>query len=61
MDRTEITGKLRAAAAFLKETRVPIGEKAIIERMLGCAVTLENMAAALAAEQEEKPNDDDDQ
>lgn len=61
MDCTEITGKLRAAAAYLKETRVPIGEKTIIERMLGCAVTLENMAADIEAEQEEKPHDADDQ
>lgn len=54
----EIIQKLRAVAAYLKEVRVPVGEKDIIERILTAAATLEDMAAAVnEPEQEAEAND----
>lgn len=61
MKNTTTANRLRDAAAYLKETRVPVGEKNVIERLLSCALALENMAAELETEKEEKPHDADDQ
>jgi hypothetical protein len=44
MDKQEIASKLRSMAQYLKETRIPVGEKAVIEHILGGALMLEKMA-----------------
>ena len=62
MNHNEIIQKLRAVAEYLKEVRVPVGEKDIIERILTAAAMLENMATAVnEPEQEAEANDAGDQ
>lgn len=47
MDKTKIITKLHAIADHIRGTRIPIGEKTAIERLLGCAETLDDMAEEL--------------
>ena len=47
MEKQEIASKLRSMAMYLKETRIPVGEKAVIEHILGGALMLENMAETI--------------
>lgn len=63
MDHVIIVNKLRTAAEYLKGTRICIGEKDAIERLLGCALALENLAADIEAEEvkEAKPDEADHQ
>lgn len=47
MEPKTIITKLHAIADHIRGTRIPIGEKAAIERLLGCAETLDDMAEEL--------------
>lgn len=47
MDTKTMMHKLQAVADHLRGTRIPIGEKTAIERLLGCAETLDSMAKEL--------------
>ena len=47
LGKQEIASKLRSVAMYLKETRIPVGEKEVIEHILGGALLLENMAKTI--------------
>ena len=47
MNKTSIINTLEGVAVYLKATRIQISEVEAIKRLLGCAETLENLAAEL--------------
>lgn len=47
MDKQTISNKLKAYADFLRKTRMAVCELEAIERINGCANSLENMAKEL--------------
>ncbi len=53
MPKDELITNLKNIAQYLQETHAPIGEKTLIERILSGAVTLENLAKDLEAEEAE--------
>ncbi len=53
MRKSELITQIRAVAQYLKETHAPVGEKALIERILTGAVSLEALAKDLEAEEAE--------
>ncbi len=53
MQKTYLISQIKTIAQYLKETHAPIGEKTLIERILTGAVTLENLAKDLEAEEAE--------
>lgn len=46
----QIAKRLTACAAYLEETRLPIGEKETIERLLGCSAALKEIAKEMATD-----------
>ncbi len=53
MDKQTISNKLKAYADFLRKTRMAICELEAIERINGCANSLEHMAKELREEETE--------
>ena len=53
MDKQTISNKLKAYADFLRKTRMAVCELEAIERINGCANSLENMAKELLEEETE--------
>lgn len=47
MDKSTIIDKLEGVAAYLKATKIHVGELEAIKRILGCVTTLENLAVEL--------------
>ena len=59
MTKEQIINTLMASARYLRETRLPIGEVESIERILGCARAIEDMAEELKAyDGDNEPGDD---
>ena len=54
MDAKTITARIRAAAAYVEETRAPAKEREIIERILGTAAALRRLADEIEQEEAEK-------
>lgn len=57
MEKKEIASKLLSTALYIKETRIPIGEKGIIERLLGGALVLEKLAEEITKEEGQNETD----
>lgn len=53
MDKQSISNKLKAYADFLRKTRIAVCELEAIERINGCANSLDNMAKELLDETKE--------
>lgn len=53
MDKQMISNRLKAYADFLRKTRLALGELEAIERLNGCANSLEQMAKELLEEEKE--------
>ena len=51
MDKQTIITKLKAHAEYLRKTRVPVGEAEVVDRLVACAASLDNLANELAAEE----------
>lgn len=49
MDNQKIASELKAYAEYLRRTRLPVGEKEAIERLLNCALCIEKLAKELEA------------
>ncbi|MBP3647187.1 MAG: hypothetical protein J6K55_12280 [Clostridia bacterium] len=47
MEPKTVITKLHAIADYIRGARIPIGEKEAIERLLGCAAMLDDMAEEL--------------
>ncbi|MBR5874485.1 MAG: hypothetical protein IKY90_07135 [Oscillospiraceae bacterium] len=54
MCKQETAKELKAYAEYLRRTRLPVGEKEAIERILNCSVCLEKLAKEL--EEDEADN-----
>lgn len=57
MGNTKYTGKIRAAAEYIEETRAPAKEKEIIERILTTASVLRRLADEMERETTESEGD----
>lgn len=57
MKKTDLIKQLKAIAQYLKETYAPVGEKTLIERILTGAISLENLAKDLEAEEAENADE----
>lgn len=51
MDKQKIVGELKAYAEYLRRTRLPVGEKEAVERLLNCSICLDKLAKELEAEE----------
>lgn len=47
MDVQKIADELKAYAEYLRRTRLPVGEKEAVERLLNCSFCLEKLAKEL--------------
>lgn len=47
MDNQKTVAELRAYAEYLRRTRLPVGEKEAIERLLNCSLRLDKLAKEL--------------
>lgn len=47
MDKQKAISELKACAEYLRCTRLPIGEREAIERLLSCAAYLDRIAKGL--------------
>ena len=51
MDKQKTISELNAYAEYLRRTRLPVGEKEAIERLLNCAICIEKLAKELEADE----------
>lgn len=51
MDKQKAISELKAYAEYLRRTRLPIGEKESIERLLNCAMCLDGLAKELGEDE----------
>lgn len=58
METKTIVAKLRAAAAYIEETRAPAKEREIIERILSTGAALRGLANEIEKEAEADDTDD---
>lgn len=54
MDKQKVSNELKAYAEYLRRTRLPVGEKEAIERVINCALCLDKLAKEL--EEDETDN-----
>lgn len=52
MDNQKTVAELKAYAEYLRRTRLPVGEKEAIERVLNCAFCLEKLAKEIETDDE---------
>lgn len=52
MDAEKVVSNLKAYAEYLRRTRLPVGEKEAIERVLNCAFCLEKLAKEIETDDE---------
>lgn len=58
MDKQKIAEELKAYAEYLRRTRLPVGEKEAVERLLNCSICLDKLAKELEADTLQAANEE---